>query len=394
MKFGNDIFIGDEIITIHGVTGVIIRYNKESYEYTIVNIDKQKGRVYYVPECEVTRTTGKYCPQILDLFDNGADWKLASGGSCSSEIKKDEDLSASELYTFTKGLMAFGRCVQELRRFENDDWVKFAKLAESYQLKISVPEVATDVTILDRLLEDNRPDKIYEAYRCYKKAIADEKWKNMNRTNSAKFKKGDMVISKDESYNDPDIIIVTRTYYAGNDEKFDGYSKSDGRAYIALFADWYRLVESADEKDEVESGEDNLCYVDRLWSNLRKICFGLPYADIKRLFGDMSFTELIQKYDPDEIMSIMEEYNNKRSNLTPGDEIHLTEEDELVVVTSINTVHEIINVITKDGVIDGLYFTEGCWEKTGKHYSEMDTLLKIMKYRNEHLKNKKENDNG
>ena len=293
-----------------------------------------------------------------------------------------------------QGATAFAKCIQELLRFKNDDWVYFAKLTESCQLRISVPEAPTDITILDRLLEDNCPDKIYEAYRCYKKAIADEKWKNMNPTNSAKFKKGDMVISKNESYNDPDIIIVTRTYYAGNDEKFDGYSKRDGRTYMALFADWYRLVESADEKDEVESGEDKPHDIDRLWSVLRKIYSDLPCVDYDRLFHHMSFSELLQKYDPEEIMSIMQKYDDDHSNLTPGDEIQLIEEDELVVITSINTDHEIINVLTKDGVINGLYFQDEGWKKTGAHYFEMNTLLDTMKHRNEHLENGKENDNG
>lgn len=346
MKFGNDIFIGDEIITIHGVTGVIIRYNKESYEYTIVNIDKQKGRVYYVPECEVVRTTGKYCPQILDLFDNGAHWKLSSSGSDSQEINKGEDLYARELYIFTKGLMAFGRCVQELRRFKNDDWVKFAKLTESYQLKISTPEVPTDVTILDRLLEDNRPDKIYEAYRGYKKAIADERF----------------------------------------------------------FAHSYNVVKSADYGLKLVSGEDAEAKADssdygELWAALKYIS-AMSIEDRFDLFDRniRDLETLLYDFSPEEIIDTVNQHTKR---IHVGDELYFKHVgnifETLVSVLDVSDYNHdefCVVILEPNGRVSarmlrynqcGIY-----WEKTGNNNTAITTLLTTLRKHQSERNNRKD----
>jgi hypothetical protein len=75
--------------------------------------------------------------------------------------------SVSTEPSFTDGINVFYDCLYDMLQFGLDEWREFANVAKAFNVNVSVPDSYIPGT-LERLLLDNEPIVIYNAYKFYK----------------------------------------------------------------------------------------------------------------------------------------------------------------------------------------------------------------------------------
>lgn len=118
--------------------------------------------------------------------------------------------------------------------------------------------------------------------------------------------------------------------------------------------------------------------LDDAWETIIKIAL-IPYAERSEIFdGQQDILSIMQKFSPSEVTAKLREYEQQKSDaeIKVGDEVE-DKTGEKLVIAHIDPSTKSVCVIGGDGCAYGLFADD--YKKTGKHYSQVEELLKAMK---------------
>ena len=105
---------------------------------------------------------------------------------------------------------------------------------------------------------------------------------------------------------------------------------------------------------------------------------GLSIQEIECIFGNMSPNDVVKKFNPEDVVNKLNEYNNYRPmEVNVGDEVMDSITEVVMIVIRKYSDEKYVDVMYKDGsVAKGYPISE--LKKTGRHFSEIANALDKM----------------